>query len=132
KHAMIQQDMETTIAHGKKIDALDFVIKQAKQSKKYRTVIRHLENAYQDMSDDETIGQDDWLGGWAAAVDFIEENIDWEETDEAKTIVEENKELSDRVQELEKIKDAKIVYVNKGEDRKSTRLNSSHVSISYA
>src|SRR5699024_3096487 len=57
----------------------------------------------QDMSEDETIGKDDWLGGWASAIDIIEENLDWEETDEAKTIVEENKELSDRVQELEEL-----------------------------
>src|SRR5699024_6345216 len=61
---------------------------QAERTKKYRTVIRHLKNAHQDMSEDETIGKDDWLGGWASAIDFIEENLDWEETDEAKTIVE--------------------------------------------
>lgn len=39
------------------------------------------------------------MSGWGAAIDFLDENIDWEETEEAKTIVEENKELTKRVEE---------------------------------
>lgn len=31
KHAMVPQDMETTIAHGKRIDALEYVVTQTKQ-----------------------------------------------------------------------------------------------------
>ncbi len=87
---------------------LKILLEQAKQTQKYKNVIKHLKNTHHNFCVDDN-KQVEWVSGWGAAIDFIEENLDWEETDEARTIVEQNKRY---VEYLKQIRDEGTIVKN--------------------